>query len=183
LDSKPQKWQRLNRETLLDTKFLKVFEDTVKLPSGDVFDDYSVVTLPNGVVIVATDVDGRLIAQFEYKYAIDKVILNLPSGGVEKGETPLEAAAKELLEETGYSSDDIELIQTVYEYPSKLDHVLYIVRVKNAVKVKDAVHEATESISQVHLISADMTDFGGVFDTTYNITALALTLPEFLKAR
>jgi len=183
LDSKPQKWQRLNRETLLDTKFLKVFEDTVKLPSGDIFDDYSVVTLPNGVIIVATDVNGKLITQFEYKYAIDKVILNLPSGGVERGETPLEAAAKELLEETGYGSDDIELIQTVYEYPSKLDHVLYIVRAKNAVKVKKSAHEVTESISQVHLISVDMDDFGGVFDTTYNITALALTLPEFLKLR
>jgi len=168
---------------LLDTKFLKVFEDTVNLPSGDIFDDYSVITLPNGVVIVATDIDGKLITQFEYKYAIDKVILNLPSGGVEDGETPLEAATKELLEETGYSSDDLELIQTVYEYPSKLDHVLYIVRAKNAVKVKESAHEVTESISKVHLISADMDDFGGVFDTTYNITALALTLPEFLKAR
>lgn len=181
MDSKPQKWQRLNRETLLDTKFLKVFEDTVKLPSGDVFDDYSVVSLPDGVIIVATDINEKLITQFEYKYAIDKVILNLPSGGVENGDSPLEAAAKELLEETGYGSDDFELIETVYEYPSKLDHILYIVRVKNARKIQDVQHEVTESISEVHLISADMDDFGGKFDTTYGITALALTLPEFLR--
>ena len=181
MDSKPQKWQRLNRETLLNSKFMTVYRDTVKLPTGVVFDDYTVATLPSGVIVVATDAEGRLITQFEYKYAIDKVILNLPSGSVEHGRTPLEVAALELLEETGYESQELELIRTTYEYPSKLNHRVHIVRAKNAIKVKAPAHEASESISEVHLISADMSDYGGVFDTTYNITALALTLPEFLK--
>lgn len=168
---------------MLDTKFIKVYQDTVRVSSGAIFDDYTVATLPSGVVIVATDTEGRLITQFEYKYAIDRVILNLPSGSVEHGHTPLETAAIELLEETGYESNELEFIQTTHEYPSKLDHELHIIRAKNAVKVKEAAHEATESISEVHLITADMPDYGGVFDTTYNITALALTLPEFLKVK
>jgi ADP-ribose pyrophosphatase len=179
--NKPEHWQRLSRDTLVDTRFIKVYQDKVQLPTGDTFDDYTVATLPSGVVIVATDEDGKLITQFEYKYAIDKVILNLPSGSVEGNELPLEAAAKELLEETGYVSEELELIQTTYEYPSKLNHLLYIVRAKNARKVQEATHEATESISEVHLIDADMPDYGGIFDTTYNIAALALTLPEFLR--
>lgn len=181
MDSKPAKWQRLDRETLLDSRFLKVYQDTVKLPTGAVFDDYTVATLPSGVVIVATDPEGRLVTHFEYKYAIDQVILNLPSGSIEQGRPPLEVAALELLEETGYESKELELITTVYEYPSKLDHQLHVVRAKNAVKVREVAHEETESISEVHLISADMPDYGGVFNTTYNITALALTLPEFLN--
>lgn len=183
MDTKPDKWQRLSRDTLLDTKFLKVYQDTVKLPSGAVFDDYTVASLPSGVVVVATDTKGRLLTQFEYKYAIDRVILNLPSGSIENGKSPLEVAAIELLEETGYKSSELELIQTTYEYPSKLDHKLHIVRAKNAAKVRAVQHEATESISEVHLITSDMSDYGGVFDTTYTITALALTLPEFLKSR
>jgi len=180
---KPQHWERLSRKNLVDTKFLKVYEDTVKLPTGQVFDDYTVASLPSGVVVVATDTEGRLITQFEYKYAIDQVILNLPSGSVENGRSPLEVAAIELLEETGYKSDELEFIQTTYEYPSKLDHELHVVRAKNAVKVQDAVHEATESISDVHLITSEMKDYGGVFNTTYTITALALTLPEYLKRK
>lgn len=181
MSSKLIHWERLDRVTLLDSKFMKVYQDTVKLPTGDVFDDYTVASLPSGVVVVATDTEGRLITQFEYKYAIDKVILNLPSGSVEDGLSPLEVAAKELLEETGYASSELELIQTTHEYPSKLDHKVYIVRAKNAIRVKEPEHESTESISEVHLITATMSDYGGVFDTTYNITALALTLPEFLK--
>jgi ADP-ribose pyrophosphatase len=181
MHDKPEHWHRLSREILINTKFITVFQDTVQLPNGNIIDDYTVATLPSGVVIVATDEDGKLITQFEYKYAIDKVILNLPSGSVEGNELPLEAAAKELLEETGYVSEELELIQTTYEYPSKLNHLLYIVRAKNAKKIQEATHEATESISDVHLITADMSDYGGVFDTTYNIAALALTLPEFLR--
>lgn len=177
---KPQGWSRLHRNTVIDSKFLQVHYDKVELPNGVVIDDYSVATLPSGVVIVATDEDNRLLTQYEYKYAIDKVILNLPSGSMEAGKTPLEMAAIELEEETGYISDDLELIQTLYEYPSKLDHVLHIVRARNAKKTKDIKHEQTESIGSVRLITADMDDFGGVFDTTYTVSALALTLPEFL---
>ena len=183
MDSKPDKWQRLDRKNLLDTRFMKVYQDTVKLPTGAIINDYTVATLPSGVVVVATDTEGRLLTQFEYKYAIDRVILNLPSGSIENDRSPLEVAAMELLEETGYESKEFELIQTTYEYPSKLDHRLHIVRAKNAVKVKSVQHEVTESIGEVHLITSDMADFGGVFDATYTIAALALTLPEFLKTR
>lgn len=183
MDSRPSKWQRLKRETLLDTKFMKVYQDTVKTSGGAIFDDYTVATLPSGVVVVATDTEGRLLTQFEYKYAIDQIILNLPSGSIEDGVSVLDTAAKELLEETGYESVELELILETYEYPSKLDHRLYVVRAKNAVKVRESTHEETESISDVHLIAADMPDYGGIFNTTYTIAALAVTLPEFIRLK
>ncbi len=176
----PKPWQKNARKTVIDSKFLKVHFDEVTLSSGVTIDDYSVVTLPSGVVVVATDEDGRLVTQYEYKYAIDKVILNLPSGSVEGGKSPLEMAAIELKEETGYMSDDMELVGTLYEYPSKLDHVIHIVRAKNAKKVSDVQHETTESIGPVHLLSADDARGKSVFNTTYAVSALALTLPEFL---
>lgn len=173
-------WKRRARKTLYTSKFLELFSDTVELPNGTIIDDYSVVRLMNGVVIIATDEENRLITQYEYKYAVDKTILNLPSGGIEEGQSPLEAAAKELLEETGYESDELEIVQTVYEYPSKLEHVIHFVRAKNARPVKYVSHEETENISPVKLLSVDDEDYGGVFDATYTIAGLALTLPEFL---
>jgi len=174
-------WKLINRNTIIDTPYIKLFSDTIELPSGHVIDDYTVVSLPDGVVIVATDEQDRLITQFEYKYAIDRTILNLPSGGAAEGESILEAAAKELSEETGYVSDDLELVQSLSEYPSKQTHTIHIVRARNARKIEETTHEVTEAIGPVNLLSPDMADFGGVFDATYTVAALAITLPEFLK--
>jgi 8-oxo-dGTP pyrophosphatase MutT (NUDIX family) len=174
-------WERISRRVLVDTSFMRVYEDSLALPNGNIIDDYTVVNMPNGVVIVATDCDGNLIVQYEYKYAIDKTILTLPSGGIDEGESTLVAAKRELLEETGYESDEIEVVRTLYEYPSKADHLIYIIRAKNAKKITEATHEFTENISPVILLSPNDKDYEGVFDTTYNVSAIALTLPNFLK--
>lgn len=177
----PQHWKRLQRNIIVESPYITVYNDTVQLPTGLIIDDYTVAELPSGVVVVATDPDGRLVTMMEYKYAIDKVILNLPSGGIDPGMSVLEAAAKELKEETGYVSNDIEVIDTLYEYPSKLSHVIYVVRAKNAFVKYKVEHEATESIGQVRLLTAGSSDYVGTFNTTYNISALAITLPEFIK--
>ena len=172
-------WERKSRRVLVDTPYMRVYEDVVLLPTGDTI-DYTVVNMPSGVVVVATDSNDRLIVQYEYKYAINKTILNLPSGSMDKGESVLAAAKRELLEETGYESNEFEVVQTLYEYPSKADHLIYIVRATNAKKVKEVVHEVTENISPVILLLPDDKDYDGVFDTTYNVSAIALTLPNFL---
>jgi len=174
-------WKQLRRTSLVDTPFIRVYSDKIQLPAGQIIEDYTVVSLPDGVVVVATDEHNRLITQFEYKYAVDRTILNLPSGGVDPGQGILQAAAKELREETGYVSDDLELIQSIGEYPSKQTHSLHIVRAKNARKVVDVEHEVTESISKVNLITSDMDNYGGVFDMSYTIAAIAGTVPDFLK--
>ena len=181
MTDKPQPWERVSRETILDTRFVKVFNDVVKLPAGNVLDDYTVVSLKTGAIIVATDTEGNLITFYEYKHGIRRVVLTLPGGGVEDGQSPLETASKELLEETGYYSDELELVKVLHEYPSKLDHSIYVVRAKNARKIQDVEHELTESIGEVHLLPLDTQNGSDLFEASAAIAALALTLPEFLK--
>ena len=90
-------WKRLARKTVYETKFIGVYEDMVELENGRVFDDYSTIEFSDSVVIVATDLEGRLIAIREYKYAVDKVMLGLPAGGIEQGHNAIYTARKELL--------------------------------------------------------------------------------------
>lgn len=162
---------------------MKVWEDTVKLPSGATVDDYSVVDLPDGVLVVATDTDNNMILFEEYKYAVDDTVLTFPAGGIDEGEDPAAAAVRELLEETGYESSEVEVMTSLYPYPSKIAHTNYIVRVKNAVKTSEHAHSEleTEHIGDIKLVP--VTEISkllseGRFNTSYVLAAVALAFPE-----
>jgi 8-oxo-dGTP pyrophosphatase MutT (NUDIX family) len=179
-------WKRLARNTFHDTRFLKVHEDTVELPDGSVINDYSVMTLPDGVLVVATDENDKLILFREYKYAIDKMVLSFPAGGMDGDESPVEAAARELIEETGYGGGEVEYLAPLSVYPSKMEHITHIVRVKNAKKITDVKHEATEAIGEIELVSPDQISRlikERQFDTTYMLAGLALAFPARLTPR
>jgi len=174
-------WERKNRRSIYDTAHMQVYEDSVCLPNGSTIDDYSVAKLPDGIIVIATDTDDNLIIFDEYKYAVDDTILTLPAGGMDGDETPIQAAARELIEETGYRSSDFELIGEFYVYPSKIQHTNYMVRAKNAKKITNIKHEDTETIGDVQLIPISKLKklrLAGKFNTTPLITALALAFPE-----
>lgn len=183
MDSPDVHWKRLDRETLLNSPYMQVWQDIVELPSGEIINDYSVASLPNGVIVVATDENANLIMFNEYKYAVDTTILSFPAGGIDGDESPIEAAARELLEETGYQSTEFEQLAALFVHPSKIKHIDYIVRAKNATQVKNVEHESTEMIGSIQLVPINRIKElreEGKFNTTYLLSAIALAFPESL---
>lgn len=71
---------------------------------------YYSLRLPDYTAIVAAIPDGRVLCVRQYRPAVDRYTLELPSGLIDAGESPAEAARRELLEETGYEAAGVEVL-------------------------------------------------------------------------
>jgi len=97
-----KKWRTLTRRTVLDQgRFLKVELHEVALPDGQVIRDWPWVVTPEFVTVIAVTRDGRFLCFRQGKYSIEGDSLAPAGGYIEPGESPLAAAKRELLEETG----------------------------------------------------------------------------------
>ena len=100
-------WKRLGSDRVFSASpWVQVVRETVELPGGRVIDDFYRVVLPDFAAVVALTTDQRLVMVRGYKHGLGRVVLSVPAGLVDAGETPLAAAQRELLEETGYASAD-----------------------------------------------------------------------------
>lgn len=91
-------------------------------------------SLPNAVQIVALTTEGKLVAISEFQPGVGADYLHLPGETMEPGETPLDAATRGLLEETGYKSDSVELLTSILENSGRSDRLIYIVLAVNCTK-------------------------------------------------
>ena len=100
-------WQTTKRtEVFVAEPWIRVFLQEVCLPDGKIIDDYYRIDLLDYVIIVARTIDGKMVLGRQYKQGVGKVSLLLPGGAIKDGETPLLAAQREFMEETGYEAEN-----------------------------------------------------------------------------
>ena len=100
-------WETLSKTTILShNKFLTVESHAVKLPDGRVIPDWAWIIIPSAVIVLAITPDRRFLCFRQTKYAVDGIVLAPVGGMLEPDERPLEAAKRELLEETGYEASE-----------------------------------------------------------------------------
>lgn len=102
----PLDWKLLNSAYVFQDRWVSLRADTCQLPSGRTIAPYYVLEYPSWVTIVALTHDQQVVLVRQYRHGLQQTGLELPSGTVEPSDaSPLVAARRELLEETGYGSE------------------------------------------------------------------------------
>lgn len=115
----------LSSEYLIKRPWLTARRDVVQLPNGEINEEYYMLEYPTWVNVIAIDTEGQFIMVEQYRHGLQDVFVELVAGVAEEGETPLEAAKRELLEESGYGNGCWELLSVISQNPSTTNNLTY----------------------------------------------------------
>ena len=132
---------RQGRKVIYESPWVNLYLDAVRFPNGRVIEEYHLLDFPNAAVsAVVENAQGAVAFVQVWRYTTGRADWELPAGGLEAGETPLEAAEREVREETGFSSSDHRLMYSYYPMngnANKRFHVVFC-RAGEAVQEIDA---------------------------------------------
>lgn len=145
-DDDDMKWRILQSDNIIHRPHLDVYKEKVELPSGKKYDDFYHLHYLPFVSIVAETRDGKLLIERQYRNAVREVLTEIPAGNVEEGEEPLDAARRELLEETGFGGGEWKQLSVEYPQGGIQDNKMYTFYAKGVSRIADRHLDSTEDI-------------------------------------
>ncbi|MFT5086699.1 MAG: ADP-ribose pyrophosphatase [Candidatus Latescibacterota bacterium] len=130
-DSQGEKPRRLAREVIYESSWVNLYADKVQFPAGRVIDRHHFLDFErDAVAAIAENEDGQILMVHAYRYVTDTIEWEIPAGVIDKGETVLDAAQREVREETGYETEDAQKIYTYAPMNGIANQVFHIVHCK-----------------------------------------------------
>lgn len=109
-----EEYKRLKRELVAKGAIIDYYQDTMLIPNGNVT-KWDLIDHKGAAAVVAVREDGKLLMVRQYRNALERETLEIPAGGLNGREEPTDQAAmRELEEETGYTCDHVELLNSIY---------------------------------------------------------------------
>lgn len=146
-------WEVVGEDQLAYDGFLRVLVRRYRMPDGTVA-DWHLLDTPPSVTVLALTTDERVVLVEQYRPGPGKVVRSLPGGIIDAGEEPVEAAARELLEETGWAAGSVELVGTVEPLNATSSWYVTIAR--------DCTLAGAQSLDELEDIAVVLTDLAGV---------------------
>lgn len=167
-EEKSLAWEEIRTEHLVQNEWVDFRSSVYRLPNGKEFGPFYSLSNRDYVVIVASDEDGNYLCVRQFRWGIKEVTTEFPAGGIQGtdgrsgvkegnrslSEDVLEAAKRELLEETGYESEEWTHLLTVPSNATMSDNYAYIFQAQNCYRSGNQHLDETEFLN-VRKHSAD----------------------------
>lgn len=182
-------WKLLEKSLLLSAlPWLEVYKETVEVPGGRILEDFYRVVLPEFAVVVPVTDQGDLVMVRSYKHGLGRVSLTAPAGMLNPGESPLEAAKRELLEETGCSASEWEVLGTFVVDGNRQCGTGHLYLARHVKQVAPARQADPNEAVEVELVRPDrfldaVREGDVALFATMGAVCLALLTDEYLKKK
>ena len=151
-----KEWKVLESEYLVRRPWLTARRDRLELPDGRIIPEYYVLESPDWVNVIAITKDGQFVMERQYRHAARKISLELPCGVMEEGETPLEAAQRELLEETGFGGGQWKKLMELSPNPSAMSNTTHCFLAIGVEKIAEQHLDETEELSVLFMTKEEV---------------------------
>ena len=129
-----EEFRRLNRELMYHGTIVDFYKDTIEVPNGNVV-EWDFIGHKGAAADLPVREAGKLLMVRQYRNALDRYTLEIPAGGLNGADEPTrDAAGRELEEETGYRSDDLEWLITIRTTVAFCNEKIDIYVAKNLIK-------------------------------------------------
>ncbi|MCF6408313.1 NUDIX domain-containing protein [Pseudalkalibacillus salsuginis] len=115
----------INSEVIYNGRIIDLHLEEVELPDGKT-SQREVIKHPGAVAILAITSENKIVLVRQYRKPLNREIIEIPAGKLEKGEIPEVCAHRELEEETGYRSKELTYLQSFYTSPGFADELIHI---------------------------------------------------------
>ena len=158
MDDKDLKWEEIKTEHIVQDEWIDFRRSVYRYPDGRVFEPFYSYSRRDYTVIVAQDTDGNYICVRQFRQGIKEVTNEFPAGGIERvsgqeygsaeyAETAIEAAKRELFEETGYVSSEWQHLLTIPSNATIADNYAVLFFAKNCKKKGSQHLDETEMLN------------------------------------
>ena len=144
---KPDSWKQVLSDEVADCRVFRVRRDTCIRDSDGKSSDFFVIENPDWVNVIAINKADEVVLIEQFRHGTEEIELELPGGLVDDGEAAEEAAKRELLEETGYSSNRWKLLGKSSPNPAIQNNTIYHYLALDCEKTSETAFDLHESIT------------------------------------
>ena len=169
-------WTVRSSSYRVDEPFLRVRSDTVELPDGTVIEGYFVRESRGFAIVAALTPERRIVLVRQYKHGIGQIVLELPAGMIDAGESPDETAPRELTEETGFSAGRLIALGELRPNPSFMNNRCFTFLAEDLSRVGATSLDELEELESLVVGSREVEERMGTGELVNALTFVALAL-------